>query len=481
MVKVSVKLVFLFIILLGFTLAHSGIGQEIKFSNDTLKVHQPDSLVVDDSPPPVFISPDFVPDVPYDLVGDRLSCIEKEIPLNYNSKVRAFIEYFAVRNREYTQRMINRKNLYFPIFEKYLKEYGLPDELKYLAIVESGLETAATSRVGAGGLWQFMPATGRLYGLKQDWYIDERRDPEKATEAACKYLKFLYDYFDDWELALAAYNSGPGNVRKAIRRSGYKKKFWEIYRYLKRETRSYVPQFVAVMYVLNYADEHNFNQDSLLYAWETDTITVNKYLNLETFAGLTNICLEDLARLNPELKRSAVPDYAKNYPLKIPADKYDFIDFKRSYILDSASRKGQKELEFIAKNSVGSTYGKQKIIHRVRRGDVIGKIAEKYKVRVSDVRAWNNLRGNTIRIDQRLAVWVKPSQAKKVKRPVIAKNDSPKQPAGFENGRVLYKVQPGDTLWDISRKHKNLSIDKIKKLNNLKTNKIKPGQTLVLG
>ncbi len=437
-----------------------------------------DSLAGENLPPQDNILPDHIPDVPYDLVEDRLSCLQTEIPLNFNHKVRSFIEYFAVRNREYTKEMVRRKNLYFPIFEKYLKKYGLPDELKYLSIVESGLEPKAKSRVGAGGLWQFMPSTGRMYKLHQDWYIDERSDPEKATEAACKYLKFLYNYLGDWELALAAYNSGPGNVRKAIRRSGYKRKFWEVYRYLPRETRSYVPQFVAVTYVLNYIDEHNLNVEDIQYAWETDTITVNGYLNLQTFASLTNVCVEDLSKLNPELKRSAVPDYARNYPLKIPADKYDFINEKRKFILDSASRKGQKELEFMAKNSVGSTYGRTKLIHRVRRGDVIGKLAERYRVRTADIRSWNRLRGNTIRIDQRLAIWVKPSVAKKVNKPVMASN---RQKVKFNGTNVIYKVQPGDTLWDISRKYENLSIEKIKKLNNLKSNKIKPGQTLVLG
>lgn len=479
MSKERAKLV---LVILFFLLSSTGLQAQtsgLHPENHPL-VQEIDSLDENEAPQ-AFDTPDYIPDVPYDLVQDRLSCLNTEIPLHFNSKVRAFVEYFAVRNREYTKEMIRRKNLYFPIFEKYLKKYGLPDELKYLSIVESGLEPKAKSRVGAGGLWQFMPATGRMYKLNQDWYIDERQDPEKATEAACKYLKFLFNYFDDWELALAAYNSGPGNVRKAIRRSGYKKSFWEVYRYLKRETRSYVPQFVAITYVLNHIDEHNFHVDDIQYAWETDTITVNSYLNLETFASLTNICLEDLSRLNPELKRSAVPEYAKNYPLKIPADKYHFINEKRTFILDSASRKGQKELEFIAKNSVGSTHGRQKVVHRVRRGDVIGKIAERYRVRTADIRNWNNLRGNTIRIDQRLAIWVKSGMVNKVNKPVMASNRNTTQKVNIKNANVLYKVQPGDTLWDISRKYENLSIDKIKKLNNLKSNKIKPGQTLVLG
>jgi len=201
---------------------------------------------------------DYIPGfLDYDLVEDRLSCMEKAIPLNYNSRVYAFVNYFAIKDREYTRMVIKRATYYFPMFEKYLKKYGLPDELKYLSIIESGLNPNAVSRVGAVGLWQFMPYTGRSYKLHQDWYLDERRDPIKATEAAFKYMKQLYKMFGDWELVMAAYNSGPGNVRKAIRRSGYKKKFWEIYRYLPRETRSYVPQWVAIYYVMNYAHELN--------------------------------------------------------------------------------------------------------------------------------------------------------------------------------------------------------------------------------
>ncbi|MDN5203577.1 transglycosylase SLT domain-containing protein [Fulvivirgaceae bacterium BMA10] len=421
---------------------------------------------------------EYIPDTPYDLLQDRLSCIEGEIPLHLNTRVKAFIDYFCIKDRDYSRAMLEKKNLYFPLFEKYLRKYDLPQELKYLSIIESGLNPRALSRVGAGGLWQFMPRTARQdYKMKLDWYIDERFDPEKSTEAACRYLKFLYNYFGDWELALAAYNTGPGNVRRALRRSGYKKTFWEAYRYFPRDTRSYVPQFVAIMYTMEYADEHNLSVDYPLYPMETDTISISHYLDLKTFAELTDICFDDLTDLNPELKRAAVPDYVRNYGLKIPADKYEFIRENRSFILDSASKKGKEALELIAKNSVGSTYGRTKIIYKVKSGDVIGTIAERYKVRTSDIRTWNNIRRNIIRVDQKLELWVKADVLKNVNNRPVASQKKIQIPPNAKT----YLVQPGDTLWDISRKYKDLSIEKIKKLNNLRSNKIKPGQTLVVG
>lgn len=414
---------------------------------------------------------EYVPDASYDLVADRIACIQSDIPLTYNHRVKSFVDYFTVRDREYTRMVIRRKDIYFPLFEAYLKKYNMPQDLKYLAIVESGLKPEARSRVGAVGLWQFMPSTGRMFGLNQDWYIDERQSPEKSTEAACKYLKQLYNMFGDWELALAAYNTGPGNVRKAIRRSGYKKSFWDIYRYLPRETRSYVPQFVAIAYTLNFIDEHNLREDIPDYIVEADTLMVSQFASLKVLAEQLNVCEEDLKKLNPELRRAAVPETAKNYPLRIPADMADFIAANSSSILDSAgSETIKKQFVAQAQKSSGSTYGRSKITYRVRRGDVLGKIAERHGVRLSDVRRWNNIRGSRIYAGQRLTLYVKSSS-----RSAVASSRSP-----IPNGKY-HLVQPGDSLWEISRKYQGLTVTKIKQLNKLSTNSIKPGQKLIIG
>src|SRR6187431_1649925 len=268
---------------------------------------------------------------------DRLACIEKTMPLVYNDRIHSFINYFTVRDREYTRMMMRRKDLYFPLFEKYLKHYGLPDELKYLSIIESGLNPRAVSRARAVGLWQFMSATGKYYGLHNDWYLDDRMDPDKATDAACRYLRDLYGMFHNWELALAAYNTGPGNVKRAIRRSGYKRSFWEIYPNLPRETRSYVPQFVAITYTMNYLDEHNFIDEGQEMTQTFDTLHVKKFFHFETYAKLTGTCVEDLQKLNPSIQRNAVPDLNKTFVLRIPTESKDQLELNRYAILDSAS------------------------------------------------------------------------------------------------------------------------------------------------
>jgi membrane-bound lytic murein transglycosylase D len=420
-----------------------------------------------------------IPDATYDQMQARLKTIETEIPLEFNTRVKSFVDYFTVRDREYTKMVLGRSTYYFPIFEEILARYDMPDELKYLSVVESGLNARAQSWAAAVGLWQFIYFTGRSYGLHVDWYIDDRMDPIKSTEAAAKYIKSLYNMFGDWELALAAYNCGPGNVRKAIRRSGYKKKFWDIYPYLPRETRSYLPQFVAIAYAFNFAEEHNLilEESEYLYYMKTDTIMVKKFTNLNTIAQMLDVCESDLDKLNPAIKRGAVPQSGKYFAIRIPDDKMACLNENRDEILDSAGRTGKKEIEYLARNTVGSTYGRDKIVHRVRSGDVLGKIAGQYRVKVSDIRKWNSLRSNTIRIGQKLDIWLLPgayTEGAPKPKPTI------KQEVVI-NGTKYHVVQPGDTLWEISKTYSNVSIEQIKKMNNLKSNNIKPGQKLVIG
>jgi membrane-bound lytic murein transglycosylase D len=424
---------------------------------------------------------DVFPDYSYEEIEDRMTCIENEIPLHFNERVKAFIDYFAIKNRPYTADIILKKELYFPIFEEKLAEYGLPDELKYLSVVESGLRANAISRANATGLWQFISSTGKIYGLHSDWYVDERMDPYEATDAAARHLKDLYNMFGRWELAMAAYNCGPGNVRKAIRRSGYKKDFWEIYRYLPRETRSYVPQYVAITYLFNYLPEHGFEERPELFYPAFDTLLISQYFHLETFGNQLNTCVDDLLAWNPQIKRGALPEGTKNFALRVPVDLKSEIEANRTALYDTAGKIGKQHLEYLARNTPGSTYGREKIYYRVRSGDVLGKIARQYNVRVSDIRSWNRLNGNLIRVGQRLSIWVLPTYNSSTKNLYTASaNSAPKsRPVSESTGEKVYYVRSGDSLWSISKQN-NTTIEKLKTANKLASNTIKPGQPLVI-
>lgn len=498
----------LFSLLLGIGAAT--VGQSSIYAQDIHAI-QPDSVVIDslevadaeedlmlktDTADFVyFVVPSQLEYVPGDddpaLIADRLACIERTMPLTYNDRIHAFINYFTVKDREYTRMMMRRKNLYFPIFEKYLARYGLPDELKYLSIIESGLNPRAMSRVRAVGLWQFMSATGKHYGLNNNWYIDDRMDPEKSTDAACRYLRDLYNMFRDWELALAAYNTGPGNVKRAMRKAGYRKpegnlytrlSFWDIYPHLPRETRSYVPQFVAITYAMNYLDEHNFFDEGEEMLPRYDTVRVDKFLHFETFASLTGTCVEDLQRLNPSIQRNAIPETNKSYTLYVPESAKLALDANRVAILDSASRTGRKEIEALAKTtSEGTTVGRDRIVYRVKSGDVLGSIAMRHGVSVANLKRWNNLgSSNTIHVGQRLNIFPKNSSGGSSSVLASTKPSTQSQPAPIP-GSKTYIVQPGDTLWDISKKFEGLTIEKIKSMNQLNNSKLQPGQKLIIG
>ncbi len=423
---------------------------------------------------------EIIPDNTYDEVADRIACLEGEVPLNFNENVMAFVDYFAIKDREYTRDVIQKKELFFPIFSEGLARHGLPDELKYLAIVESGLRPNAISRANAVGLWQFISSTGKMYGLNSDWYVDDRMDPVEATDAAARHLKDLYRMFDSWELALAAYNCGPGNVRKAIRRSGYKKEFWEIYRYLPRETRSYVPQYVAITYLFNHLNEHGFEEKTEIFYPELDTVLISQYFHIETFCNQIGACVDDVLLWNPQIKRGALPEGTKNFALRIPSDWKENIVQNRTLYYDTASKVGKEHLDMLARNTPGSTYGRERLYYRVRSGDVLGTIAGKYGVRVADIKSWNRLNSNMIRIGQTLSIWVLPTYNSSTKKLYTSSSPKPVTPpiSNSSTGKV-YLVKSGDSLWSISKQN-NTTIEKLKSANKLTSNTLQPGQSLVI-
>ncbi|MDH5599343.1 MAG: LysM peptidoglycan-binding domain-containing protein, partial [Cyclobacteriaceae bacterium] len=273
--------------------------------------------------------------------------------------------------------------------------------------------------------------------------------------------------------------TGPGNVRKAMRRSG-KNTFWEIYPYLHRDTRAYVPQYVAVTYVMNYLEEHNFVEDQMDFLPEYDTVMVSGYLHVQTLAESLGLCLDDLEQLNPGIKYNVLGENNKPVPLRVPTQTLDYIQSNKIALFDSAGVQKKNEILKLASNTVGSTYGKDKIVYRVRSGDVLGKIASNYNVKVSDLKRWNNLRSDMIRVGQKLDIWLKPSQFKSYTAQTKPTETKP-QVSVDANGIKTYTVQPGDTLWDISKKFQGISIDRIKQLNGLSSDNIKPGQKLKIG
>ena len=275
--------------------------------------------------------------VPDTLLRARLAKLQKDVPLTYHKAVQSYVDYFTFRKPSITKLMLERQPLFFPLYERMLAEYELPDELKYLSIVESSLTPRAVSHSGAGGLWQIMPGTGRDLKLYQDNYVDERMDPVKATEAACKYLRDLYAIFGDWELSLAAYNCGPGAVKRAMRRSGGGS-YYTIYDVLPKETRGYVPQFVAFTYLMNHANDHGIFAEKYEYPIPMDTIQVTGYFNLESFAKHSTMSLTDLQKMNPAITTTILPNYINRYPLRIPRQQYAYFARNRRAILDSATR-----------------------------------------------------------------------------------------------------------------------------------------------
>jgi len=410
----------------------------------------------------------YFPSMTNDMVKDRLSCIEKSVPLVYNDRVQAFIDLFTLRRRDFILRVLERKNIYFPLFERIFAEYNIPEEIKYLAIVESALVPTALSRAGARGLWQFMPATGRLKGLKQDYYFDERLEPEKATRAAASYLKDLYNMFGDWELAISAYNCGPGNIRKAQKRSG-KTKFWDIYPYLPAETRSYLPQLVAITYVVHYADEYHLVNEKPAFPIPYEEIYVSQGINLQLLAQELRVCLDDLRWLNLALQRDIVPADAQNFPLRIPKLRINYFLENREQILQNCSNLSTEKSSVIGS---GIPH-----YHIVRRGESMAMIAQKYGVSTAQIKVWNSLTTSTVKSGRQLVIYapqkgIMPVAPLKTNNTINPRTLPTASPAG-----KIYVVRSGDSLWEIAQKH-GITVQQLKEWNQLKSNKLDIGQKL---
>lgn len=339
---------------------------------------------------------------------DRLTRMPVLMEMPYNDIVRKFIDTYTVRLRGQVAFMLSACNFYMPIFEEALDAYGLPLELKYLPIIESALNPSAVSRAGATGLWQFMHATGKVYGLENNSLVDERRDPIKATWAAARYLKDMYDIYHDWNLVIAAYNCGPGNINKAIRRAGGKADYWEIYRYLPRETRGYVPAFIAANYVMTYYCKHNICPMETNIPQATDTVLVTRDLHFQQIADLCHVPMEEIKSLNPQYKRNIIPGLSKPRTLRLPTEAISaFLDQQDTIYAHRASGFFKNRRTVASVNSSrasGSTDG-ELTWYRIRQGDTLGGIARKFGVRISELRRWNGLRGNNIRAGRRLKIY----------------------------------------------------------------------------
>ncbi len=412
-----------------------------------------------------------------EILKERLRLLNEKTPFNieYNPSLERVIKSFLLGKKDLMERMLTKSQFYFPMFEQELDNYNIPLEIKYLAVVESALNPRARSRVGATGLWQFMYSTGKMYKLDVSSYVDERRDPIKSTKAACQYLSKLHDIFGDWDLALAAYNSGPGNVNKAIRRSGGYENYWNIRRYLPRETAGYVPAFQAVMYIFEYADEHGLKKvNSEIPYFETDTVLVKNLITFDQISDLVGVSEDELKVLNPSYKLDMIPFVkGKEYSLRLPTHAIGkFVSNEQAIYayVESELKKREKPLPKLVNSQ-------DRIRYRVRSGDYLGRIAERYGVGVSQIKRWNCLRSDNHRVGQSLTIFPRrpATQATASTSPKTSKSTS----TASANSKV-HTVQKGDSLWTISRQYPGISIENLKEWNGLRGNNLIPGTKLKL-
>lgn len=417
-------------------------------------------------------------DLSTELLKKRLKKLDDKSPFNieYNAALENVIKSFLKNRKGGFERLMAISEYYFPMFEDKLAKYNVPLEIKYLAIVESALNPKARSRVGASGLWQFMYPTGKQFNLEVTSYIDERFDPLQATEAACQYLSSLYQIFGDWSLVLASYNAGPGNVSKAIRRSGGSQNYWNIRKYLPRETANYVPAFLATFYIYEYHKEHGLKPKKAHTTYfETDTIRIKKEMTFKQIADLFDVPEDEISFLNPIYKLNIIPfDEDKPRFLRLSKDKigvfvsneekvYAYIDYEKNKLeKDNSTSVASTSSSVEEPNSSEASPTSKPTYHKVKRGESLGLISQKYDVSVSDLKKWNNMRSNTIMYGQKLKLYGVASKKE-------IKNTS---------GQTTYVVRNGDSLYSIAKKFPGVSADDLKKWNGISGDTIKPGMKL---
>jgi len=445
-----------------------------------------------------------IPTFPDSVYINRIALMNDQSPFEYvyNAEVKKFIELYGVRKRKLTARIIGLAQIYFPLFEEQLDKYNMPLELKYLAVIESALNPIANSPAGAKGLWQFMYGTGKVYGLKVSTYVDDRFDPYKSTIAACEHLTDLYDIYGSWSLALAAYNSGAGNVNKAIRRSGGIKNFWAIKKYLPKETASYVPAFIAASYVLTYANEHKINpvDPGILY-YEVDTVTVRNPMSFDQISEMLTIPLDEIAFLNPSFKCKVIPATPENtYKLRL---RKKYIG---DYINNEPALYAYRTKEGLASDAltklVFNTY-RESELYTVRNGETVSSIAKKFHMTTSELKSLNGLKKNYIKPKKKILVYKNQDKSKKqdggvasVYVPQAPPGDTIGKPASSNPGsdtglarsgtshgpsaesqKTIHVVKSGDNLGIIAAKY-DCTVAELMRWNNLSSQKILVGQKI---
>jgi membrane-bound lytic murein transglycosylase D len=435
-------------------------------------------------------TPTDTPAVSPEEVKERIARINTPIPLTYNDNVQAFIDLYTLRRRDKVSNMLTIGQDYFPMIEEELDRRGMPLELKYVAVIESALNTHAVSKAGATGLWQMMYGTGKLMGLQINTYVDERRDPYLATQAGIAYLEKLYGIYDDWLLAIAAYNCGPGNVNKAIRRSGGgEKTFWEIWKYLPRETRAYVPIFIAATYTFEYHKELNILPAEFGYSYKMlDTVMITRKMTLDQVSPFVGLSAEEIKVHNPALKTSTIPGSPTPFPLRLPSDAVAmWISNQDSCyaLLDKPAEKNEPALAVketpAAKPVATSGNANESLVrYTVKKGDNLGYISEWFDCGVSELKRWNGMSSTRIYAGQKLKIYV-PSDKKDHYASINTMSFAQKQDlsdvqmvqGGQQEGKkevIYYTIKPGDTLWSIAKRYPENTIEGLQEMNSLSHN-----------